>query len=106
MVLGKSLTDAQGVPHPMAGLLSVSTTFAKRRLHLGYRSARLIDSGCLGPAGTQLRGHEFHYASVEALGDDAPFALVSDAYGSNPTPAGSRRGTVSGSFFHLIAAAP
>ena len=106
MVLGKSLTDAQGVPHPMAGLLSVSTTFAKRRLHLGYRSARLIDSGCLGPAGTQLRGHEFHYASVEALGDDAPFALVSDAYGSNPTPAGSRRGMVSGSFFHVIAAAP
>ncbi len=103
MVLGTELTDAQGIVHAMAGLLSVTTSFARRKLHLGYRDARLVDDGCLGPAGTQLRGHEFHYASVETTGDDAPFALVADAYGSDPVPAGSRRGFVSGSFFHLIA---
>jgi cobyrinic acid a,c-diamide synthase len=106
MVLGTSLTDAGGVNHPMAGLLGVSTSFARRKLHLGYRNAQLIDDGCLGPAGTQLRGHEFHYVSVEAAGADAPFALVSDAYDSEPVPTGSRRGLVSGSFFHVIAAHP
>lgn len=104
MVLGTSLTDAEGVVHSMAGLLDVSTSFAKRKLHLGYREARLINAACLGPAGTRLRGHEFHYASVENRGDDAPLALVSDAYGSEPAPTGSRRGLVSGSFFHVIAA--
>lgn len=103
MVLGTSLTDAGGVVHPMAGLLGVSTSFARRKLHLGYRTARLIDDVCLGPAGTPLRGHEFHYASVEAPGADPPFALVSDAYGADPVPAGGRRGPVSGSFFHVIA---
>lgn len=106
MVLGTSLTDASGVIHAMGGLLGVSTSFARRKLHLGYRNARLIDGSCLGPAGTQLRGHEFHYASVDTLGEDGPFALVSDAYGSESVPAGSRRELVSGSFFHLIAAAP
>jgi cobyrinic acid a,c-diamide synthase len=105
MVLGNSLTSADGVTRPMAGLLDVSTSFARRKLSLGYRRGRLIDHGCLGPAGTLLRGHEFHYASVETLGKDAPFALVSDAYGSEFVPAGNRRGWVSGSFFHVIAAA-
>jgi cobyrinic acid a,c-diamide synthase len=105
MVLGQALTDADGVTHKMAGLLGVSTSFARRKLHLGYRNAHLVDDTCLGPAGTQLRGHEFHYASIEAPGDDAAFALVSDAYGAAPTPTGSRRGLVSGSFFHVIAVA-
>ncbi|MEA2741239.1 MAG: cobyrinic acid a,c-diamide synthase, partial [Acetobacteraceae bacterium] len=54
----------------------------------------------------RLRGHEFHYASVESTGDDGPFALVSDAYGAEPAPTGSRRGLVSGSFFHVIATVP
>lgn len=105
MVLGTSIMDAKGESHAMAGLLGVSTSFAQRRLHLGYRQARLVDNGCLGAAGTALRGHEFHYASVIATGDDAPFVKVTDAYGSEPAPAGSRRGLVSGSFFHLIAVA-
>jgi len=104
MVLGKMLTDAAGIAHPMAGLLDVSTSFAKRKLHLGYREASLIDAGSLGPAGTRLRGHEFHYASIESQGSDAPLAMVRDAYGSEPVPTGSRRGHVSGSFFHVIAA--
>jgi cobyrinic acid a,c-diamide synthase len=106
MVLGTSLTDADGITHPMAGLLGVATSFAQRRLHLGYRVVRLIDDGCLGAAGTALRGHEFHYASVVSSGGDAAFGLVGDAYGSEAVAAGSRRGSVSGSFFHVIAADP
>jgi cobyrinic acid a,c-diamide synthase len=106
MVLGKTLTDAQGAVHSMAELLDVETSFAKRKLHLGYREACLTGSGCLGPAGTRLRGHEFHYASIVDQGGDAPLAMVADAYGSEPVPTGSRRGLVSGSFFHVIAAVP
>ncbi len=105
MVLGKSLTDAHGTSFEMANLLDVSTNFAKRKLHLGYRRATLIADGGLGRAGSRFNGHEFHYASIETLGDDAPLAMVSDAYGSDPVPAGSRRGNVSGSFFHVIAVA-
>jgi cobyrinic acid a,c-diamide synthase len=106
MVLGNTLTDAEGVSHPMAGLLDVSTSFAKRKLHLGYREASLAAASCLGPAGTRLRGHEFHYASVTDPGRDEALAMVVDAYGSDPVPTGSRRGMVSGSFFHVIASVP
>ncbi|PSC04844.1 cobyrinic acid a,c-diamide synthase [Alsobacter soli] len=103
MTLGRTLTDAAGVEHPMAGLLSVRTSFAKRKMNLGYRAVTLLADGPLGAAGARLRGHEFHYASVTDLGDDAPFALAGDAYGSEPAPSGSRRGLVTGSFFHVIA---
>ena len=105
MALGETLTDASGAVRRMAGLLGVSTSFAKRKLHLGYREAVLAADSCLGSTGTRLRGHEFHYATVEGEGTDAPLATVADAHGGAPAPAGSRRGRVSGSFFHVIAAA-
>jgi len=105
MVLGRSLTDADGVSHAMAGLLSVETSFAKRKMNLGYRRTVLQADGPLGPAGTALTGHEFHYASIVAQGEDPAFAMVTDPHGSAPAPAGSRRGHVTGSFFHAIAAA-
>ena len=103
MVLGAGLVDANGIRHAMAGLLGLETSYEKRRLHLGYRRARLFSDGPLGPAGAMLSGHEFHYASILTIGTDAPLAEVADAHGGAPAPDGSRRGSVSGSFFHVIA---
>jgi cobyrinic acid a,c-diamide synthase len=103
MVLGTMLEDAGGVRHAMTGLLGHATSFARRKLHLGYREAVLCADGVLGRAGARFRGHEFHYASVIDPGADAPFAEMRDALGVNIGPEGARRGLVSGSFFHLIA---
>ena len=38
MVLGQSIEDAAGQRHAMTGLLGHATSFAKRKLHLGYRT--------------------------------------------------------------------
>jgi cobyrinic acid a,c-diamide synthase len=103
MALGESLIDASGVAHPMAGLLGVETSFEKRRMTLGYREARIASGCALGTAGLVLRGHEFHYATIVASGGDDPFAYVRDVYGAPEAPSGSRRGWVTGSFFHVIA---
>ncbi len=103
MVLGDWLEDAQGVRHRMLGLLGHATSFRERRLSLGYRTARLRAGGVLGPAVSVLRGHEFHYSTLAEAGDDAPFADLHDAAGHSLGPAGSRRGGVSGSYFHVIA---
>src|SRR4030081_3862108 len=48
MVLGEGIEDADGVRHPMTGLLGHSTSFAKRKLHLGYREARLLAENPIG----------------------------------------------------------
>ncbi len=105
MVLGQSLTDQAGQAHRMAGLLGASFSFVKRKLNLGYRQARLVEPHPLGAKGALLRGHEFHYAAIEVGSSrDKPFAFVRDAHGGAEQAEGNRRGTVSGSFFHVIAA--
>jgi cobyrinic acid a,c-diamide synthase len=103
MVLGEGLEDAQGVRHAMVGLLGHATSFATRRLHLGYREARLLTDGALGRAGSTIRGHEFHYATLVSPGADEPFLELSDAQGQPLGGAGGQRGHVSGTFFHAIA---
>ncbi len=105
MVLGDSLEDAEGHVHPMAGLLPVETSYAKRKMHLGYRVAHLLHDGVLGAAGRRVVGHEFHYASVTRsdTAREAAFAAITDAEGADLGTAGHRRGHVTGSFFHAIA---
>jgi cobyrinic acid a,c-diamide synthase len=106
MVLGEGLEDAQGARHAMAGLLGHATSFAARKLHLGYREARLLAHGVLGCAGSVIRGHEFHYATLVSPGGDPAFLDMSDAQGKPLGTAGGRRDHVSGAFFHAIAQAP
>jgi cobyrinic acid a,c-diamide synthase len=105
MVLGESLEDADGITHGMTGLLGHATSFKRRRLHLGYREARLLADGPLGMAGAHVRGHEFHYASLVSAGHDEPFAELVDAQGQPVPERGGRRGNVTGTFFHAIARA-
>jgi cobyrinic acid a,c-diamide synthase len=105
MVLGERIIDAAGVSHAMSGLLGHATSFAERRLHLGYRQARLLAASPIGAAGSTLRGHEFHYAVLLSAPADAPLVALSDGGGAALGLAGSRRGRVTGTFFHAIAQA-
>jgi cobyrinic acid a,c-diamide synthase len=102
MVLGRALIDAEGCAHAMLGLLPLETSFAARRLHLGYRQAVLEGDGPLGPAGEGFRGHEFHYASIVSEGEGAPLFRLADADGVRLQAAGRVIGKVMGSFVHLI----
>lgn len=102
MVLGEALVDGDGREHAMAGLLPLATSFAKRRLHLGYRTAAMVGDGPLGVAGTLFRGHEFHYATIVRESGAEPLFAVADAAGRPLGSVGRRRGRVAGSFIHLI----
>jgi cobyrinic acid a,c-diamide synthase len=101
MVLGDGLIDAKGERHAMLGLLRLETSFAARKLHLGYRRAELLVSCVLGERGATVSGHEFHYSSVLAE-EGEKLLSVTNAEGE-PVPAhGLRRGNVTGSFLHVI----
>jgi len=104
MVLGQALVAADGVAHPMAGLLGLVTSYQARKMQLGYRKATLLADMPGFAAGSLLRGHEFHYSSILQQ-PDAPLAEVRDASGTVVAVTGSKREMVSGSYFHLIAGA-
>lgn len=98
MVLGTGLVDGEDRRHAMAGLLPLETSFAKRRLHLGYRRAGVTEM----PLAGAYTGHEFHYATVLREEGAAPLCSLHDAEGHALPAAGLRRGRVAGSFVHLI----
>jgi cobyrinic acid a,c-diamide synthase len=52
----------------MTGVLPTNARMTDR-LTLGYRDATTRTASPIGPTGTTLRGHEFHYATVEPTGD-------------------------------------
>jgi cobyrinic acid a,c-diamide synthase len=99
MVLGEALVDATGTSHAMAGLLPVVTSFAMRKLHLGYRQLA-PEPGA--PWTSPLRGHEFHYSSIVQEGAADRLFSARDAAGRDLAPMGLRRGRVMGSYAHVI----
>ncbi|MDQ3895716.1 MAG: cobyrinate a,c-diamide synthase, partial [Actinomycetota bacterium] len=54
--------------HRLAGVLPAEGRMTDR-LTLGYRRASLRAPSPLGPSGTELRGHEFHYSTLDPAGD-------------------------------------
>lgn len=109
MAMGEGLVDKEGTRHRMAGLLGLVTSFETRKMHLGYRLARLKTAIPGHAAGGRLAGHEFHYSTILEQ-PDAPLAEVTDATGAAVAETGSTRrqpggGLTTGTFFHLIAEA-
>jgi len=104
MAMGAGLIDKAGTRHEMAGLLGLVTSFAKRKMHLGYRLATLEAAMPGHDTGARLRGHEFHYTTILEQ-PDAPLARVVDANGDLVAETGSKRGHASGTFLHQIAEA-
>lgn len=103
MVLGDALLDGDVERRRMLGLLPVTTSFAARKLSLGYR--RLTPRA--GAPWTQtLRGHEFHYATIVAAGAAEPLFDAEDAGGAPLGTMGLQVGSVSGSFAHVISQEP
>ena len=102
MVLGEALIDAEGEAHGMAGLLPIETSFAKRKLHLGYR--QFEHSGPL-PWPRRLRGHEFHYSTIAREGAAEPLYSARDSAGRQIGQLGLKRGRVMGSYAHVVDAA-
>lgn len=96
MVLGEALTDADGIDHKMAGLLPLHTSFAQRKLHLGYRTLTHRATG------KKHKAHEFHYATT-LRADGTPLFDAVDAEENDLGTMGLVEGNVSGSFAHLIA---
>ena len=101
MVLGRGLEDADGRRHEMTGLLGLETSFLERKLHLGYRRARLQRDCSLGAEGTEVFGHEFHYASTVSVRGDL-LVDCRDASGVSVPEQGARQGSITGTFFHVI----
>lgn len=95
--LCRGIEDQAGVFHPLAGVFPVRAKMENRLAALGYREVTLRRDGLFGPAGTRLRGHEFHYSRIEPMPEDVEKIFAA----ANGTGTGYRqRGVVAG-YTHL-----
>ncbi len=79
---------------PMCGVLDVATAMSPR-LTLGYRAAVAPADSVLAPAGTRVRGHEFHRTHA------VPGAGATPAWQWSAAPEGFVAGGVHASYLHL-----
>lgn len=96
------LEDARARTHAMAGVFPCSAKMHPRFQALGYREVVLTEDCLLGPRGSVLRGHEFHYSSLNALLDaETRFVYQSRDREGREQPEGFARGNTLASYIHL-----
>ncbi len=99
MYLGRSLTGFEGRLHPMVGITPLESRMQKRRVTLGYRSVRALRASPVLPAGSEARGHEFHYSELsEPVPTETAAYSVQEKDGA---PEGYSQGNVLTSYVHL-----
>lgn len=95
LYLCESLTDVEGQRWPLVGAVPRHACMHRRLQRMGYREGEISREALLGPAGTRLRGHEFHYSSC-APEDDATAAYLLDGKAE-----GYSAGNLFTSYMHL-----
>ena len=86
----------------MVGVLPLEVRMLPRLKALGYRQVTVTTDCPLGPAGSQGRGHEFHYSEICSETADLPKAYgLADRRGGAPVAEGYCRYRTLASYVHL-----
>lgn len=109
MYLSRSLRTLEDEAFSMCGVFPVTVRMLPRRQTLGYMEAELLRDSFWGAAGARLRGHEYHYSSLESpIPPDWECAYLlrrGRSPGDEARPEGYTRGRVLLSYLHLHFAA-
>ncbi len=69
--LCRSLVGVEGKEHAMVGFFSNRTTMTGKLQRFGYAEAEFLHDTVMGPAGSRVRTHNFHYSRLEGDVDGA-----------------------------------
>ncbi len=70
MYLTEGIYDMEDTFHSMVGVFPVKAKMQQTRASLGYREVNTEVKSCFGDKGTVLRGHEFHYSTIDEMHPD------------------------------------
>ncbi|RLB30811.1 MAG: hypothetical protein DRH20_16290 [Deltaproteobacteria bacterium] len=102
MFLMHSIRDLSGREYPMAGVFPMVCEMEPRLRALGYREITTRCNSLLGPPGTMVRGHEFHYSNADLKDKrlNRVYEII-DRKGNTCTREGFVQDNVLGSYIHL-----
>lgn len=101
MWLSRSITTADGVVHPMAGLLDADAVMEKRFVALNYVIGTTAADSSVFPAGLSFRGHEFHYSRTVPDADVRYLFTLKRGTGIADGRDGICAGSVLGGYTHM-----
>ena len=102
MYLCDWLEDQQGKRYPQVGLVPGGTRMTHQLQQFGYAEATFLEDTLLGPAGTTVRGHRFHYSVYEPGSFSLPCAYrITRARTGEEQLEGFRTRNVLATYFHL-----
>jgi len=100
MACCRELVDGSGRVYPMWDLIPARVVMRPRFAALGYVTVIAEGPTHFGPAGTTLRGHEFHYSTLQPLAR-LDHATRLDRPGEEPRPDGIRVGGLLAGYAHV-----
>ncbi len=99
MYLTQEIIDFQGNSYPQVGLIPARAVMQKKLQALGYYQGETLERSILGPKGTKVKGHEFHYSVLEPLGNFSPIVTLHKGKGREKTE-GFIKGNIYASYLH------
>ncbi len=100
MYLGESLTNSVGETFPMCGVIPGDSKMTPKLRSLGYREVTTLTETLFGPAGTTMRGHEFHWSEMELCRSCPPLYRQQSRQGEEKL-CGVQINNVFASYIHL-----
>ncbi|NLW23651.1 MAG: cobyrinate a,c-diamide synthase [Clostridia bacterium] len=99
MYLTQEIIDFQGNSFSQVGLIPARAIMQKKLQALGYYQGETLERSILGPKGTKVKGHEFHYSVLEPLENFSPAVTLHKGKGREKTE-GFIKGNIYASYLH------
>lgn len=100
MYLCRSIRDIHGRVHGMAGVIPYDAEMTSRPV-LGYMEARALRDNLLCSEGELLRGHEFHYSTIDENQNDALLFEMTRRNTNTTHSGGYSRDNITASYLHI-----
>jgi len=100
MYLTREISDFKGRIWPQVGLIPARSVIQQKLKALGYYTGKTLVPSILGPRGTFLKGHEFHYSTLESFMNFAAAASLFKPGGTGQKEEGFSDRNIYASYLH------
>jgi cobyrinic acid a,c-diamide synthase len=101
LYLSQQLSTSDGSVYPMLGIMPLAMEMTSKLVDFGYVTVTLTQDCLLGPRGTAIRGHSFHYSRIRSGSEIAASYEVEFSLSGKRQSEGFTCGKVLASYVHL-----
>jgi cobyrinic acid a,c-diamide synthase len=101
LYLSQQLSTSDGRVYPLAGIVPLAMEMTSKLVDFGYVTITFTKDCLLGPRGTSVRGHSFHYSRICSSSDAATSYQVEFSLSGKQQQEGFTCGPVLASYVHL-----